>query len=35
MESLKMENLEMKKNLVALKNVKNFKGDGKWQTLKP
>jgi hypothetical protein len=29
MESLKMENLEMKKNLVALKNVKNFKGDGK------
>jgi hypothetical protein len=29
MESSKMENLEVKKNLVALKNVKRFEGDGK------
>jgi hypothetical protein len=35
MESSKMENLEVKKNLVALKNVKRFEGDGKWKTPKP
>jgi hypothetical protein len=29
MESSKME------NLMALKNAKRFKGDGKWQTPKP
>jgi hypothetical protein len=29
MESSKMENLEVKENLVELKNVKRFEGDGK------